>query len=333
MKYNNAVAQGSAVLNASLMLGTVVSLGGVIWAQYKDRQHRSDYPGFATKHIKSPTSNRLQVLVAETTAESDSWYVLVPGLSSSASTMVGIGSILAGAGHNVVLFNRAGYGGSVRLSEEPFHFNEYITDLREVMRFLNIDSESSLVHLVGHSLGGYLQYRFAQAHPELVSKVTYLDPMHPNELINSSAQRIGARGVDLALNTITPFMWLGAALLYEREILGYAKNYPFKDRIHADLASASVWKAAREEWKLIYPLMLDGTSISPLDRHIETQVIAAGKTILDDPSQVDLYREYSSVLRELSGVDHKNMLTDHESQHEIARLLETNGVQFNGSSN
>lgn len=311
----------SPVLNASILMGTSLVLGGSIWAGIKERKHRADYPGFETRHFRSSTGNRLQVAIAPAKNPSAQSFVLVPGLSSSISTVAGLGTKLSALGHQVVMFNRAGYGGSVRLSEEPFHINEFIIDLYNTLTELATDNSGTSFHLVGHSLGGYLLHEFARKNLALVSAVSYLDPMHPKELQISNAQRMGSKTVELSVNTVAPFIKFGAALLYGQGVTTYSDGYQFHDRILADLASSSVWKTAKEEWKLIYPYMLDGHDIFALPSSIDTQVIAAGETVRNEPAQESLYREYSDSIHILMGAGHQSMLTKEEAQNKIAHWL------------
>lgn len=311
----------SPVLNTSILMGSSLVLGGSIWAGIKEKNHRADYPKFETRHLRSSTGNLLQVAVAPAKTTSAQSFVLVPGLSSSVSTVAGLGTKLSELGHHVIMFNRAGYGGSVRLCEEPFHVNEFVIDLYDTLTELVADNSRAKFHLVGHSLGGYLLHEFARKNLALVSAVSYLDPMHPKELQLSRAQRIGSQSVEMSVDTVTPFIKFGAALLFGRGISAYSDGYPFRDRILADLASSSVWKTTKDEWKMIYPYMLDGHDIAALPSSIDTQVIAAGETMCNEPAQESLYREYSEAIHVLLGAGHQSMLTRENAQNKIAHWL------------
>lgn len=302
---------GSPLLGTALKLTLAAIAAGAGWGQYQNYYQTKPYVGYKTNNVKSRTGNTLKVVYREPSPTSNDVFVLIPGLASSVSSLAGVADALAATGAGIILHNRAGYGGSKILNDEPFHVAEAVADLHSVLEWLSQETEqqNTQIHMVGHSLGGYIAHEYAVVHPAKVKSIFYLDPLHPNEIVNSEAQRRGSAGVDLAMRTITPFVPFGASLLFRKNVIEYAARYRYKNRVKSDLHSPKVWSAARREWESMYSIMLDGRQLEGISRDIRSMVLVAADTAKAEPEQVNLYRDYSDHLEIIENVDHQTLVT------------------------
>jgi pimeloyl-ACP methyl ester carboxylesterase len=74
----------------------------------------------------------------------------------------------------VLTYHRVGYAGSSKVSG-PLSLRDQATQLRELMRALNIDS----AHLVGHSSGANIAMQLALDSPDMVRSLALLEPALP----------------------------------------------------------------------------------------------------------------------------------------------------------
>ncbi|MGL4744767.1 MAG: alpha/beta hydrolase [Dermatophilaceae bacterium] len=190
----------------------------------------------------------------------------------------------------VILYDRAGYRGSLRRCQDPYSLNESVSDLAELVRKTVAPARRCL--LAGHSLGGYLVHRAADVLSDRVHDVVLVDPTHPRELVHSRAQREGSRGVDLTMSLGSWSALFGAGLLVDKKgLLAFADGSPYRRRLGIETSAVSTWRAAHREWDYSYPFMLDGGR--PLDDlRVPVSVVAAGATLTSSPEQRELYEEY-----------------------------------------
>jgi pimeloyl-ACP methyl ester carboxylesterase len=252
--------------------------------------------------------------------------VFIPGLLSSVSTLAQMADeIYKNFEVECVLYNRAGYGASRINTARPFSLSEAIDDLVTMLTTF-IDNGRS-IHLVGHSLGGLLAYFTALRMGEDVSSVLLLDPTHPYELRHSKAQYLGAEGLDFTLMLSPATMRMGGSLLLSRkQILTYAENNRYRDRIWLDAASSKVHAAGRREWRYLHPVMIDWPSPIP-SLNVPLTLIAAGETLENIPKHLELYAEYVEAgnpgrLEELTEAGHQSLVTEPRFINEICKVLE-----------
>ncbi|MBY8870992.1 alpha/beta hydrolase [Micromonospora sp. PLK6-60] len=249
------------------------------------------------------------------------------GLMSSSASWLLVADHLDPA-VTVLLYDRAGYRGSLRRCPEDYALQESVNDLVEVIRH-QVEPDATCV-LAGHSLGGYLVHRAAAALPDRVRGVLLVDPTHPRELLHSRAQREGSRGVNLTMKLGPSSALFGAGLLIDKKgLFAFAEGSPHHRTLRLETSTVSTWRAARREWDYSYAFMLDGGR--PLDRlRVPVSVVAAEATLDQTAEHRELYQEYvdsgtggrivtvagSSHLSVIGGVDHAP-----RTAQEIARAL------------
>ncbi|MGC5394201.1 alpha/beta fold hydrolase [Streptomyces sp. DT20] len=192
----------------------------------------------------------------------------------------------------VVVYDRAGYRGSLRRCPDTYSLSESVNDLVDVVTDA-LGVRRTCV-LAGHSLGGYLVHRAAATAPDLVKGVILVDPTHPRELLHSPRQRVGARAADMTmrLGPWTSFFG-GGLLLDKKEMFDFARGTAHHRALRLEVSAPGTWRAARREWSRAYAFMMDGGR--PLDRlEIPVSVIAAELTLRKSPEHRELLEEYVS---------------------------------------
>jgi non-heme chloroperoxidase len=103
--------------------------------------------------------------------------VLVHGLPSNIGDWAAVPSRLAGLGHRVIAYDRAGFGLSSRppASADRYTFESNVLDLAALLAALHVERPV----LVGWSYGGGVVQRFAAEHPEQVRGLVLLSSVGP----------------------------------------------------------------------------------------------------------------------------------------------------------
>ncbi|MDK6259792.1 alpha/beta fold hydrolase [Corynebacterium frankenforstense] len=311
------------VLKAATTLLLGCTALGTGYAAFQNSRHARPYNGYEVIETRSSTGNIIHDAYHPAKSAGSPLFVIIPGLSSSVSSVAGLGDALASLGGAVLLHNRAGYGGSQVFNEKPFHMGECVEDLNAVIRDIreSHDTSWSGICLVGHSYGGFVAHEFARQNESLVHSVGYIDPLHPKELVDSEAQKQGSDAVALALRTIPPFIRFGVAALYRKQAIEYAREYKYFSRIRADLFSSDVWTASKREWSSIHPFLLEGHALEPLRDGIRTKLFAAQETVDAESSQDNLYHEYSNDVVVVKESNHQTILTGRKAAKEISEGL------------
>ncbi|MFJ6940085.1 alpha/beta fold hydrolase [Streptomyces sp. NPDC101132] len=247
-------------------------------AGFEQRRLRCSSGNILTYHVRAgATGGPTLVCDAGLMNTSASWLLVADHLDPSVS---------------VVLYDRAGYRGSLRRCPEDYSLNESVNDLAEVVADGVADDAPCV--LTGHSLGGYLVHRAAGADALAgrVHGVVLIDPTHPRELLHSRKQREGSRGVNLTMKLGPWSALLGAGLLIDKKgLYSFAEGSPHYRTLRLEGSAASTWRAARREWDYSYAFMLDGGR--PLDAlDVPVSVVAAHSTMRDTPEHEELYQDY-----------------------------------------
>lgn len=250
--------------------------------------------------------------------------VLETGLMNTSSSWLLLASLLP-TSVSVTVYDRAGYGRSLRRSGEPYHLGESASDAVDLVN--EVRTRESAVWLIGHSIGGYLAHR-ATVMVEDVDGLVLIDPMHPRELAVSRQQREGARSIDLTLGTASiPIAFGAGALLDKGGILRGAAGNPFLKRLRSDQSAYSTWRTGLREWRFTYPIMLAGGA--PLERlDTPVYVISAQGTIENSPEQLELYDDYVTSGAapgqriDVPDCDHLSIINGPEAAQRVASLID-----------
>ncbi len=108
--------------------------------------------------------------------------LLLHGASDSMATWPENIFNLAEAGYNVYMLDHRGHGQSGRLAKDPqiVHVDQFENYVRDVKTFVDTvvkPDGHAKVHLIGTSAGGTIAAKYAEDHPEDVSKVVLAAPM------------------------------------------------------------------------------------------------------------------------------------------------------------
>lgn len=290
---------------------------------YATVRTQAGHPGYTRGRVRCPSGN---IIDHHVRAGRPGGPVVVgeAGLMSSSAAWLLVADHLD-PDLTVVLYDRAGYRGSLRRCPEDYSLQESVADLAHLIRQV-VDPAAPCV-LTGHSLGGYLVHRAAAMLPDRVDAVVLADPTHPRELLHSRAQREGSRGVNLTLKLGPTSALFGAGLLIDKKgLFGFAEGSPYYRTLRIEASAVSTWRAARREWDYAYPFMLDGGR--PLDRlPVPVRVVAAGATMRNTPEHRDLYEEYvasgdGGELSTVDGASHLSLIGGVEHAPHTARAID-----------
>lgn len=289
-----------------------LGVAGIAHQSYADLRLKLATHGLTRRQVTCETGNILTCHLRRG-APGAPTVVLDAGLLSSSVAWLLVLDHL-GPDTTVVLYDRAGYRGSLRRSPEAYRFGESISDLVDVID-ATVDGDCVLV---GHSLGGYLSHRAAAQVSQRVRGLVLVDPMHPRQLLASPKQRAGAVPTGMTLRLAPMTMFFGGGLLLDKKgLLAHAEGNPHRRALSWELSSSSAWRASKREWSYSYSFMLDGGP--PLaELAVPVRVLAATSTLDDVPEQRQLFEEYaasgtSGEIITLDGSSHLSILhgTDH----------------------
>ncbi|MGW5053718.1 alpha/beta fold hydrolase [Actinokineospora sp. NPDC004072] len=245
--------------------------------------------------------------------------VFESGLASTAEHWEWIAGQLAQT-HEVVTYNRAGYGASRYRGGADYQLDTAVDDLVDLVRAIG-----DRCVFVGHSLGGYLAMRAAERLGGQVAGLVLVDSSHPAELRRSPAQKRGAESLDKAFALMPSSLRAGLGWLLKRP--SWIDRMPTSVRglALAQYRDARLWSTATREWKATQAhfAAFDGPLPAP---GAPMLVISAGTTVEIDPVHAELHDELAATDPRsrrvtLAGFDHDEVLTDPVGACRVADLI------------
>lgn len=160
------------------------------------------------------------VLVAGLGSDSQSWQFVINDLSNHFQT---------------IIFDNRGVGRSDSPSP-PYSIEDMATDLLKLLDYLNIER----MHILGHSMGGFIAQEFAIKYPERVRKLI-LESTAPisskrNNFLFNNLYKAWKSGMDMELWLQQFLFWIFSTKTMENEkfISSYVKytlDYPYPQSI------------------------------------------------------------------------------------------------------
>jgi pimeloyl-ACP methyl ester carboxylesterase len=272
-----------------MAMGGLAAAGvaGVLHQAYCDiRTKTFPYKGFEQHRVTTSTGNII-TYYTRPAAPGGPTLVLEAGLMNSSLAWLLVADHLD-SDIGLVVYDRAGYRGSLRRAGEDYHLGESVTDLCDVIE----DATEDPVFLAGHSLGGYLVHEAAARLGQNARGVILVDPTHPRELQHSLRQRTGSHGINMTLKLGPVTSLLGGGLLVDKDnLFVFAEGSPYVKPLRWEASAANTWRASKREWNYSYPFMLHGGR--PLEKiSVPVTVLGAATTTERSPEQLDLYDEY-----------------------------------------
>ena len=222
----------------------------------------------------------------------------------------------------IVTYNRAGYGPSAYRARGPYTLDVAVGDLADLVRHVG---GARPVVLVGHSLGGWLALRTADAAPEHVAAVGLLDSSHPAEMQRSTRQAQGKEVLSSSLTLMPVSLSLGLGALLKRP--DWVDSLP--DEVQrlalAQYRDPRLWAAGQREWRATIAEF--GAFDGRLPRiDVPLLVMTAGLTARNDPVQQDMHRELADAapaaeLQVIEGADHDQVLTHPKAARRVAGMV------------
>ncbi|WP_148281456.1 alpha/beta fold hydrolase [Tsukamurella sp. 1534] len=241
--------------------------------------------------------------------------ILVNGLGAIPEAWEHLALDLA-ADHRVITYDRA---------EDPPLGGSLDAEVTRLADLVRAEGAGAPVHLVGHSLGGYLALRAAESAGPAVGAVTLLDASHPGQLRRSEVQATGTAQLGAALRIIAWSMRLGLGELAQRprtvDRLPEHVRGPAVDRFR----DPRLWAAADREWRELLR-DFEAKAGDPPATAVPRLVVTAELSEAHDPVHARLQDEYAAAgalaRREvIAGADHDDLLYREEHALRIAALV------------
>jgi pimeloyl-ACP methyl ester carboxylesterase len=231
------------------------------------------------------------------------------------------------AGYATVAYCRPGLGASAEAVDGDVSVRRAAANLAALVR--SVRSGHPGVVLVGHSLGGEIVRRVAEAPDALaISGVVYLDPTHPDQLSRSEAQRSTVRDFsdNLASFDVSTRLSLGTFLT----VPAWIRTLPADAQARAadQFRDGRLWRAGRREWTAMRQDLAQGVPVRP-NPSVPALLVSAGRTLQGDPDIRSLHQEIidahtgSELVRNvvIEDVTHDSMLTNPDHAARLARTL------------
>jgi pimeloyl-ACP methyl ester carboxylesterase len=221
-----------------------------------------------------------------------------------------------------VTYCRAGYGPSAYRARGPYTLAVAVADLADLVRHVG---GARPVIVIGHSLGGWLALRAADAAPEHVAAVGLLDSSHPAETQRSSRQAQGQEVLSSSLALMPASLSLGLGALLERPDWVDSLPEGVRRLALAQYRDPRLWAAGRREWRATVTEF--GVFDGRLPRiGVPLLVMTAGLTAANDPVQLQLHRELADAapaadVRVLEGADHDQVLTHPRAARRVVDMV------------
>ncbi len=229
------------------------------------------------------------------------------------------------AGYATVAYCRPGYGASGDADKGDVSVSRAATNLAALVRSVRSDHRG--VVLVGHSLGGEIVRRVAEA-SDSIAGVVYLDPTHPDQLSRSEAQRATVRDFsdNLASFDVSTRLSLGTFLT----VPAWIRTLPSEAQARAadQFRDSRLWRAGRKEWTAMRHDLAQGAPVRP-NPSVAALLVSAGRTLQGDPDIRALHNEIidahagHALVRNvvIDDVTHDSMLTNPDHAARLARML------------
>lgn len=223
----------------------------------------------------------------------------------------------------IIVYDRAGYGYSIRSHYAPWSFNEATLDLEQVLSTARGES----LWLLGHSLGGLISARLAVAEnvKKKLSGLVLIEPTHPQELLVNASQRVGARNIHSTMRLAPNSIKFGLGWLTDSGQNITAQVSPrLSGPLRTELQTHRIWSGAAREWNFVYPSLLDGTFTVP-SPEIPTLLVVGDDAEANEPGQKTLYEDYLSAKGSktvhIPGASHLGLMMGENSSAHTANAI------------
>jgi pimeloyl-ACP methyl ester carboxylesterase len=309
----------------AVLLAGAASVAGVVAVQRRMRTLEG-WPH--SRRLITRHGNELQYELSEGDDEALPVLVFAAGLVATSEHFAWITEKVAkDSGYGLVTYARAGYAGSRRRSTSPYHLDESVDDLVDLVR--GVVPEGRRVVLAGHSLGGELARRAAVHLGDRLHSIVYLDSSHPGELNRSNQQSKAAERLTGGMNTLVHSLNAGLGILMARPDWLEALPANCRTRVFAQYTDARLWVAGHREWAAVEEEFraFDG-KLPAVGSH--ALVISAQQTVDRDPEQLLMHNEIAEAHRGtghhvesvvLEGADHDSLLTEARFATEVGSRI------------
>ncbi|AUN42108.1 hypothetical protein ASU32_20585 [Tsukamurella tyrosinosolvens] len=287
--------------------------GAALLAVENARRRRRVRAGRGDERVLATRGGALRYRVADGAAGPNApAVILVHGLGAVPEGWEWIAADLA-EDHRVVIVDRAA---------APPSGPGLDAEVGRLVDLARAEGDGRPVHLVGHSVGGYLALRAAGEVGAAVGTVSLLDASHPDQLRRSPAQATGTSRLGPALGIIAWSMRLGLGPLAQRpaslDRLPRAVRAAALDRFREQ----GLWVTARHEWRgLVADFVACGGA--PPTTDVPRLVVTAETSEANDPVHRELQDEYAaggirSRRAVIDGADHDGLLYDRAHARRVA---------------